>query len=339
MGACSLWREVYCLKRKEMVIIKGMTKTGEWKNYFRTNALREGYNLYINNRVTNFREHGSDRFVAEVNDRGIRRRVVITKIGERLLGECACYEGGRGYFCKHMAAALYYNERYGSEDIVLFDPETHEDYYFNLAKMCENIRIGAANIRRAKKLVEEQKFILDRVSVSYRSYYRGDQLQGYARGHVISGDGHNYQVDVQFTRDGIEVSNCGACHNFYYGSYYSGRELCEHQIALLIKLDEYIQKYNPGDETSLSGATLLSAFAGMQAIRKIDENSNRAKIIHLDPRLEVKGPSLNLSFRIGVSKMYVVKNMNELQEAKESFGVMKLGKGNELQFANEEGFQ
>ena len=336
MGACSLWREVYCLRRKEMVIIKDMTKTGEWKNYFRTNALREGYNLYINNRVTNFREHGSDRFVAEVNDRGLRRRVVITKIGERLLGECACYEGGRGYFCKHMAAALYYNERHGSEDIVLFDPETHEDYYFNLAKMCENIRMGATNIRRAKKLGEEQKIILDKVSVSYRSYYRGDQLQGYARGHVISGDGRNYQVDVQFTRDGIEVSNCGMCHNFYYGSYYSGRDMCEHQIALLIKLDEYIQKYNPGDETSLSGATLLSAFAGMQAIRKIDENSSRAKIIHLDPRLEVKGSSLNLSFRIGVSKMYVVKNMNELQEAKESFGVMKLGKGNELQFANED---
>ncbi len=313
-----------------------MTKIGEWKNYFRSSALREGYNLYINNRVSNFRETGSDRFIAEVNDRGLRRRVVMTKIGDRLLGECACYEGGRGYFCKHMAAALYYNERHGSDDIVLFDPKTHEDYYFNLAKICEPIRMSAAAIRRAKKLVENEMVILDKVSVNYRSYYRGDQLQGYARGHVIGNDGHSYQVDVQFTKDGIEISNCAVCHNFYYGTYYTGRDLCEHQIALLIKLDEYIQKYNPGDETSLSGATLLSAFAGMQAIRKIDENSNRTKIIHLDPRLEVKGTALNLSFRIGTSKMYIVKNMSELQETKESFGVMKLGKGNELHFANED---
>ena len=64
-----------------------MTKIGEWKNYFRTNALREGYNLYSSNRVGNFRETGNDRFIAEVYDRGIRRRVVMTKVGERLLGE------------------------------------------------------------------------------------------------------------------------------------------------------------------------------------------------------------------------------------------------------------
>ena len=313
-----------------------MTKIGEWKNYFRTNALREGYNLYSSNRVGNFRETGNDRFIAEVYDRGIRRRVVMTKVGDRLLGECACYEGGRGYFCKHMAAALYYNDRYGSDDVVLFDPATHEDYYFNLAKMTEKMRMNSNAVRRAKKYVEENRVVLDKVNVNYRQYYRSETKEGYARGRIIGSDGQTYSVDLQFTKDAIELANCGVCRNFYYGSSYTGRELCEHQIALLIKLDEYIQKFNPGDETSLSGVTLLSAFAGMQAIRKIDENSSRAQVISLVPRLEVKGLSLNLSFRIGISKMYVLKNMKELQESKESFGVMQLGKGNDLHFATED---
>lgn len=313
-----------------------MTKIIEWKNYFRSNALSDGYNLYINNRVGNFREVSDTRFIAEVMDRGIRRRVVMETVGDRLIGQCACYEGGRGYFCKHMAAALYYNDRYGSDDMELFDPKTHEEYYFNLAKITENIRISAASIRRAKKLVEDRMIVLDKVSLGYRTSYHGDVLQGYAYGHMVTSDGRNPRVDVQFTKDGIEVSDCDICHNFYYGSIYYGRQLCEHQVALLILLDEYIRKFNPGDETSLSGQTLLSAFAGMQAIRKIDEGSNRAKVISLDPRLEIKNQNLSLSFRIGVSKMYVLKNMKELQETRESFGVMKLGKGHELHFANED---
>lgn len=314
-----------------------MTKIGEWKNYFRTSALREGYNLYINNQVGNFREVDENRFIAEVLDRGIRRRVVITKVGNRILGQCNCYEGGRGYFCRHMSAALYYNENHGSDgNDILFDPKEHEEYYFNLAKMTEKIRISPAVIRRARQLVESNKIQLQNVQLAYRTSYRGDVLQGTATAYLYGNDIRPLKVSVQFTKDAIEMSDCNICHNFYYGSIYSGRELCEHQVALLILLDEYIKKVNPGDETSLSGVRLLSSFAGMQAIKKIDENSNRAKIISLDPRLEVKGLSLNLSFRIGVSKMYVLKNMKELQETKEEFGVMKLGKGNELHFATED---
>ena len=45
-----------------------MTKMNDWKNIFRSSALREGYNLYLNDKVDNFREMDDNRFIASVND-------------------------------------------------------------------------------------------------------------------------------------------------------------------------------------------------------------------------------------------------------------------------------
>ena len=313
-----------------------MAKLENWKNYFRDDALREGYNLFQNGAVSNYRETDPTRFVVSVEDRGIRRRVVMKTIGLRLLGECSCFEGGRGYFCRHMAAAMYYGEKQNLVDNELFGPKTHEDYYFNLARMTENMRFSSNRIRSAKHLLEAGNVVLERVQTGYRSYGYNETLIGIATGYVITRNGRA-SLRVQFNRDRIEMADCDACHSFYYSSIYSsGRELCEHQIAFLILLDRYIQKYNPGDETSPMGISLLNAFAGMQAIRKIDENTTRARVITLEPRLTLsKGDELQLSFRIGTSKLYVLKNMPEMEETKENFGIFKLGKGNELQFSRE----
>lgn len=305
----------------------------DWKNLFRSSALREGYNLYLNDKVDNFREMDDNRFIASVNDKGIRRRVVMRKIGDRILGECNCYEGGRGYFCRHMAAALYYNDANGTDDDSLFDPETHGDYYFNLAHMTQGVRFGAKDVRMAKMMVQDHMVVLDKVSIGYRTGYNSEKLMGIARGHVMGS--YPASVEIHFTKDAVEYADCNACHTFFYNSYYSTRNICEHEIALLILLDEYIKKYNPGDETSLSGSTLLNAFAGMQAIRRIDETSTRPGVIVLEPRLALTPKALQLSFRIGDSKMYVLKNMQELQEARENFGVIKLGKDTELRFSQE----
>ena len=314
--------------------IKSMTKINDWKNYFRTNALREGYNLFLNRKVTNFRETDESRFVANVDDKGLRRRVVMRKVGDRLLGECNCYEGGRGYFCRHMAAALYYNDANGTSEAVLFKEEDFADCYFNLAQMTKDMRYSARTIREAKLMIQAENIHLGKVNIGYRTSYNGSSLYGIAQGVVYDGT-FAKSVELQFTKNKIESADCHVCFNYYYASPYSSRGLCAHETALLILLGDYIRKFNPGDETSLSGAVLLNSFAGMQAIRKIDESTTRDKVISLEPRLALTYEGLELSFRIGASKMYVLKNMQELEDTKENFGVMTLGKGNELHFARE----
>ena len=101
-----------------------------------------------------------------------------------------------------------------------------------------------------------------------------------------------------------------------YDEYYSASKgkaevLCVHQIALLFLLADYIEENNPGDSTDWNAMRMLLDYRETHAHQVMANEAESNPRVILEPRLEKNYDGLYLSFRVGVDKLYVVKNMTD----------------------------
>ena len=84
-----------------------------------------------------------------------------------------------------------------------------------------------------------------------------------------------------------------------------------------------------GDATDKPGAVLLNLYR-MQRGKGILANAvKNEERIRLEPRIVNYGKRLKLSFKIGSSKMYVVKELGEFADAVESCETLTYGRDTE----------
>lgn len=128
----------------------------------------------------------------------------------------------------------------------------------------------------------------------------------------------------------------------YYDKTSLNRSPCRFEIAAMLALNEYIQKYNPGDTTDQAASMLMESFKSSYSA---EENAvEKSEDIILEMSLSVNehfyyysgedGTRMYASFRIGNSrKMYVLKDFNSVIQAYRNGGTLKLGKLVELDFS------
>ena len=258
-----------------------------------------------------------------------------------------------------------------------FDPDGNDDnndnlpqyrrryMYFSLANICSRYNISENDAKKARYIVNNKYMKLGSVSVRRYNTYRPESDDDYNRIFTVTGLYYNPDirtrgvhrastVSITVTSDNIRWAQCGVTGCRLEPGYYyeNSDELCEHEIALLILLDEYIfQHPELNDVTDEDADRFLDEFKTLS--RNGIEEEQRHETVSLTPRLLLDSSSksahtsyysyyyneptdqLYVDFKIGIEKKYVVKNLPEMIDAYKQKKFLELGKNNGIQFATE----
>ena len=316
----------------------------DWTKYFDDLTLKRGEEYFNKGKVKGFTKTKDGCMARVLGTHIYNVRIWGLKSG-RMAFSCDCSFSKMGFTCKHAAAVMHYlddlNNPKGTETEEYKYESDKGKTYFNVRAILEFNNISDSKIKNARDLITKGLIELSHVDDYYvQSYGRTDYQYAVEFNGIIK-DGARYGngVRIILTKNSIFSSSCDYPHKNagYYGYYSSSyRNVCEHQVALLLLADAFIAKYNPGDDTDFTAAKILTGYKKMTSLKKIDETVDKSRTIRLVPRLYVEGslsnPELSVSFKIGTEKLYVLKSLNELVKTKNKRGSMKFGKNYILSF-------
>ena len=316
-----------------------------WKRRFRDIILERGRSYYNSGRV-----HGLSY------DNGVYRATVfgrdIYDVEIKLRGEdviymdCSCAYAESGNYCKHMAAVMCAIEKEGKrleganpvrveKKVQPFERTTDTYQYFDMGKITANLEFRETQYEKAMQLLQDGKVSLKRVEIGYYQFTRNVILCGNAYGIYQDGP-FTEDIQIFFKADSVMKANCEVhgCNKHYDSSYfYFAQDICEHMLAVMLLLDEYLKKYNPGDATDAEGSALVIGFRNIHYKDVMVEQAEAVQDLQLEPILEKNQEELALSFKAGIDKLYIVKNLPEFVEQYEEKERICFGKNTEIDLA------
>ena len=312
------------------VIQKSGVRVMNLNNYFSKTIIDRG-RRYQKRGLVDDVVIGKNEFTATVIG-SMPYHVSIWKKANKQWGmSCTCPYAEDGSRCKHMAAVCIeledlledtvivpkkmVNPKPANERVYPFSAKNtkgeKEYIYFDLSVMTREVKIMSNTLEAAKKLIEKGEIYLQKVEVGYREQYRMRPVLGGTATAVCKAASGESAVVVHFSADSILAADCNVyrCNTYYDSNYYfSNHMMCRHQVAVLLLLADYIDQYNPGDNTDFDTAMLIRCYQQMNRNQMVGEVSEIVEDVHLEPRLERIEDDLRLSFRAGTNKLFVVKN-------------------------------
>ncbi len=249
-----------------------------------------------------------------------------------------------GQESEQQAAASKKKESVSTKQLHPFHSNPEEYHYYDMEEITSNLIILADNWNQAKKLVKKQLAWVVSVKSGFHATGGGEQMRGQVASvnFTVQHNGRSYSNDLILTAEKVYRAECrvpGCGHT--YGSYASGkkgREFCPHLLAGLILAETYIRENNPGDATDEDALLMMNGFLERQRRDRRTllpaARMGETQEVVLAPKLEIpERGDLQLSFRVGAGKMYVLKNMTDFVTTVEEKGTWELGKNNALDFA------
>ena len=301
-------------------------KIENWKDNYDTETLNQAINLYNNDHVINY--ISSKNFATAYVYDGRKNQVVIQKNNEQLIASCDCGKER----CAHEAAVLlrYEKEEKASKinTITYIDPFRHSaTNYYSISRITRNIRISKKMVAEARALIDEYHLKLNSVYEEYLYQFLNNDKR--VIHFIMELEDKNKIVELCIDKDNIISSRCMSCFNHYNNryEYNSHISLCPHILALMLLADEYLYRYNPGDDTTKEGDAFINSFSSINL-------NKREEVLHLIPYIKSENKDLlTLNLKLGIDKKLQVKNISKLIEAEEERKVLTLGK-NEFDFEN-----
>ena len=254
-----------------------------WKRYFSQTMIDRGYEYYVKGKVKGVTKTG-DSYRATI----LGTRVYHTQV--RIVDDsiytprCDCLYAQGGLYCKHMTALLHYieqtemwknqEEKRETKIIPVFSPAKNSYQYFMMDQISNHLELETYKVEEAKHMIEQGKVILDSIRVDYRHTNQGIKKAAYAKAKYLDED-TSHTISCLFTKDNFLQSQCAVagCRSYHYGYSYSqlyAANVCVHQLAMYLLVEEHLEKYNPGDSTDYDGATILSRFRSREGITQLE---------------------------------------------------------------------
>ncbi|MCD8151494.1 MAG: SNF2 helicase associated domain-containing protein [Clostridiales bacterium] len=124
-----------------------------------------------------------------------------------------------------------------------------------------------------------------------------------------------FQTTVYFTRDSVRrvQCTCPKCMKSY-NWYYESKATCAYAAAVLTALKDCLASNPVGDATDWNAKRLLSLYDKKRTNLFIADRTAETESLTLKPRLVKKGGALSVSFKIGIGKLFVIKQLDEFCE-------------------------
>jgi len=203
--------------------------------------------------------------------------------------------------------------------------------YFDFRAIGEDLEILDTELEQAKKFIENRSVILSKPETAYLV---GDDSSDMLA--VITGSLRKSQqveeLQIILAPEKLKSYRCDSCGCYSYYAYDRKKKLCPHLLALLLLTAERFSEDDPGDRTDYAGSTLLRSFRHETAAKPADGKGTDIRLI---PRLEIRSGVLNLSFRAGAEKVYVLKDLTDFAEAVTQKKAFSFGKSLSADFSKD----
>ena len=186
-----------------------------------------------------------------------------------------------------------------------------ENYsYFDGDKILESLKLAPKDRKNGEAIYRQQKMNVTDISCGY------DRMNGQRLGQIEATfqTGRDiFGVTLLFSHEEVTYARCGCpeCHRKYWG-WYSDNSRCQYTAALAFYIRDYVNHSNFSDATDMNGDYLLNSYRRGQL--KNDQKETPAHVsasVSLVPRLTQNDNKLSVSFKVGTSKMFVVKKLDD----------------------------
>ncbi len=219
-----------------------------------------------------------------------------------------------------------------------------ENLFFDLKKTAFSVKTNLYAVNRAQKLLEHNA---DQNVECYIIYGNDGSQQLKAEMEVedeIIKDRRHF-VSMVISRTAVERKEC-ECEprRIFYGfsrtPLVQPEELCEHELVLLSRINDYVNEKNPGDATDKAAIEFFKALEeapvvqeGVPAVEK-----TKRKDVFLSPLISVEKGQTFLSFRLGIngSKPLILKKLSDFSDAYEHEQLYTLGRNLTVNFAEQD---
>ncbi len=181
--------------------------------------------------------------------------------------------------------------------------------YFDREKIRSSLKADSSIQEKARRLIQQKQIEPGEFSTGYiseESYMVGQQLA------VGIENGRRFQVAVTLGPDKVLHTDCG-CRTCYsrYGWYQENQKKCAYVVAAVTQACEYLAGHDVGDSTDYNGMKLMNLFKQKQVSQTVAQALSQAESMTLEPRLIKNEDGLEVSFRYGAARKYVVKELGE----------------------------
>ena len=212
--------------------------------------------------------------------------------------------------------------------------------FFDFNSITSKSFISRGQYNKAKKLVDEGCVEIIRTeSTFFRPHYNVDDEKAVdITALVFNGEKNKTVVALELTKKQI-VSvrcNCKNCYGYnnvagYYNPFHREDDtFCEHVLALLLKARDYFRYEKPMDSTDVISENLLSRFRKNKSVAVSGDEGDEVSLI---PRLIFSDNILQLDFKIGKDRLYVLKSIDDLIDSVNKKSFFALGTKNGVDFA------
>ena len=186
-----------------------------------------------------------------------------------------------------------------------------ENYsYFDGDKILESLKLAPKDRKNGEAIYRQQKMNVTDISCGY------DRMNGQRLGQVEATfqTGRDiFGATLLFSHEEVTYARCECpeCRRKYWG-WYSDNSRCQYTAALAFYIRDYVNHSNFSDATDMNGDYLLNSYRRGQL--KNGQKETPAQIspsVSLVPRLTQNGNKLSVSFKVGTSKMFVVKKLDD----------------------------
>ncbi len=186
--------------------------------------------------------------------------------------------------------------------------------YFDIDALRKQLEFPKEVLEKGREYIASRTVIVEGINVGY--YEQMDDMAAHVTA-VAEYRNRQFRVDVIFNRDTILRTDCGCpqCGRSYgYGWYSRQKSNCAFVSAVLSYTQAYMQQMEVGDATDKRGAMLLADFQRSHTNQIVASATMQDEVLNLSPRLVRNNDGLRLSFKIGIGKLFVVKDLIEFCE-------------------------
>lgn len=198
--------------------------------------------------------------------------------------------------------------------------------YFNIDRIRRLADISEIARRSGEALIDDGMIALKKISAGYMMYADEMVVDAEGVGHTDSPKPRDFSIKIMFSKKEIMQMECSCpqCLREESARRYGYTEVrnCAYCSALLDQTERYLEEHSSiGDATDRAGNRFLNGFirererskkAGRMALMRGIDRQNEG--IELVPRLTKSGGLLELGFRIGNSKKFLIKNFSDFYE-------------------------
>ncbi|SEA81375.1 Superfamily II DNA or RNA helicase, SNF2 family [Pseudobutyrivibrio sp. ACV-2] len=326
----------------------------DWRSWFDDTIFRRGQQYYRQNRVKELKKTagGYQAFVVGTSLYTVRLALDDDTV---LAASCNCpyaLDGGR---CKHQVAVLLKYEEVCKDEIAQMQEESElkkvnldlrdkwvrqdleDDYsYIDLQEIEKKLLPKERDKQEALLLLEKGLVVYDHMAAATRSLMDESSIQVFGYAKENPEDRGEKGVGFRVSQEDIFGFSCGCPSCSSSMNYYWGQKPCKHTKALFYAAYQALKNQRLMDATDDRTIRLFKNFQNVKA-RSVAASivGSFSGTLSLVPKIKSTHTGLELSFRVGATKLYVVKNLSEFYRNVTNGTTQTFGKSTTLPLARE----